>query len=541
MPVRSFAFLVVLITGTGVNAEKLDFARIEFSGNYGMPIVHDLDRDGHADLLFQFGRKLHLHFFRPGTGYSTAADQVLSAPADAAMLDVGEVDGAPETAEILFCTRRGAEYLVLGPEAPRRFGAKPIALAGVGMDAPLPFESSLRYGNILLDANGDGEDDLLLPSARGYDVYLRRKPGSTAENEEPPGAAAPEKRPEAAANKRDNVHQGAAAFAPPSRLVLPLRGRVRLRHWNLVGSHEAALSYPLVYPGEYSGDDRGDLLFFDGDTFSLCRGLADGAFESRPSSVISVDLRDVNLMPDQRKGARPSWNPVDVRDLDGDGKSDIVINEMRTGIVRIYRGSDTLRVTGRPDALVRIGEWNLGVRFTDMDGDGYPDLVVPGTAKVGLGEALRIVMTQGLTVTHYLHRNRGSTLFGGKPDGVLPLRIPLDIQAESSQNTDAGFSVQPSMLIDYDGDYDGDGRGDLLVLTQSDRLSIHMPGGDGVWGSKPSQSIIIPDTDGFRRVTESVHDLDGDGRSDIYLRYSAHDAAKRKGLLLLSSLGKSRE
>ncbi len=465
-----------------------------------LPLMADLDGDGRIDLVFAAGATLHVHYAE-ANGIPSTPTQSVRLPADTALFELGDVDDDPDTIEIVAVTPRGLDVFAIdAAKKPARYTTEATPLANVTVDAPLPYSALPRARNLIFDADGDGHDDLLLPSRTGYTLRLR----------------------------------GDEGFEEPQSITLPLRGRVRAAPWNLAGSTEARLAYPLVYTGHFDDDDRRDLVFFDGDSLRFVFQNEARQFGPRPSRVVALALRDVNRMPDQREGAAPSWNPLSVVDVDGDGFRDVVVNEMRAGAVKIFRGGPSLGDLSRPDAILRTGAWNLGAKFPDVDGDGRNDLVLPSTPEVGLSEGLRIVVTRSLAVTQTIFRNRGDELFDRRPTATVTIEIPLDIRAEASQGSDAGFSLTPSMLIHYEGDYDGDGRGDLLVLERSDRLAIYAGREDGTWPNRPTHRIAIPDSRGAARVTEVVRDLDGDGRSDIFLRYLGSTAESHRSYLLSS-------
>ncbi len=503
---QGLRFLCGLVFGIGLLASTAHtadpkFRTLDLTGPspIGMPTARDLDQDGRFDLVFQAGRTVRVHLFRDGV-LRPEPNQVLEAPEGTMLVAIGDCADDPRH-EIVFVLADRVEYLSLGRGNPPRYRRKPTVLEGVaGPGSFLEGPRDPAWRSLLRDLDGDGTADLLIPSATGYTIHLRTPD---------------------------------AGFEAAQSLEVPLRGKVRLRHWNLVGSHESSVAYPRYYSADFDGDRRPDLLLLGGETLYLFRQVEARKFETKPSAVRALSFREVNLMPDQRQGSLPSWNPINVADLDGDGAAEIVLDEMRRGTVKIFRGRAGFSSFERPDQVVRIKEWNLGVRLTDIDGDGRRDLVVPGTEEVTLAEGLRIVVTRSIAIRHYLHRNRGGELFAPRADGIVDVDIPLKILTEASEGSDAGFSVAPSMLIHYDGDYNGDGLADLLRLEKPDRLAIHYGRKGRLWASKPDATVPIPDSSSFSTARELVQDLDGDGRSDVFLRYAG--GGKERSVLLLSS------
>ncbi len=473
-----------------------------------LPRLADLDGDGRTELLFRSGRRIEVYepseTAPPQRRFRDTPDRVLDLPEDAVLLDVGELDGDPSTLELAWFGPTGVGWMRAVPPTERPESPEspaPAATAnpdGAGAretrgrisnsstDAPLGLGAVPTWHDFVRDIDGNGSDDLLLPTRTGYSL-LRRS--------------------------HDGVEIGR------DDLRIAVLGRVRARLWNLAGTVASSIAWPRVVVGDLDGDGRTDLATVSPDLIERRFQREDGSFPSLPDQRLVLDIRDANLMPDQKRGSVPSRNPLDFPDLDGDGVLDLVINEMRTGTVKVFRGRRDLRLT-EPTAVIRIRDWNLGARFADFDGDGWLDLAIPGTREVGLAEGLRLVISRSLELSHQIHSATKDGLgFEPQPRRELRHSIPLGVDASASENSEAGFSIRPSLLVSYTGDYDGDGRGDLLVLESNDEISLYRSRGEGFWSNEATDRVAIPSVTGWRDVTEFVEDFDGDGRSDIFLRY----------------------
>jgi len=470
-----------------------------------LPRIVDLDGDGRVDLLFRAGRRIEIHDgTEPGVDgppFAIEPDRILELPADAVLLDTGEFDGDPATVELAWLGAEGVGWTRAARPAPGRRpmraedapGERPSdgrpsegRVARSATDAPWPVGAGPSWHDFVRDVDGNGIEDLLLPARTG--LRLIRRGVDLAEA------------------GRDELR------------TIP-RGRVRARLWNLSGTIAASIAWPQVVIGDLDGDGRPDLTTVTPDGLRRRFQREDGSFPTEPDQRLQLAIREANLMPDQRRGSIPGRNPLAFPDLDGDGVLDLVVNEMRTGLVKVYRGERTID-PAKPTSVLRIGRWNLGARFPDLDGDGRPDLALPGTREVGLAEGLRLVLSRSLRLTHWLHASTGEAPgFDARPRREITHSIPLGIDATASESTEAGFSIRPSLLIAYDGDYDGDGCDDLLVLEAEDRISLYRRGPTGFWSDEPTDRIPVPSVTGWRDVTELVDDFDGDGRSDVWLRY----------------------
>jgi hypothetical protein len=233
------------------------------------------------------------------------------------------------------------------------------------------------------------------------------------------------------------------------------------------------------------------------------------------------------------------------RDVDGDGRPDIVVTDMPSLPLRpappvvpapassahvisgasLHRGEE-LRIDGPGVAGSRMDGNNLGPvsLAADMNGDGRAEVVVSDGS--GLHEQARVVF--------------------GRPAGSAPLDL--------AQLGDSGFSLVDSrqpiqgIQVNGGGDVNGDGRGDLVASSYV-RLAHHRyagvaavifgaPSADPVWINRPGPRLLEaigpsvamikppPGTPGPGRAPDMigptpvqavaiVGDTDGDGLDDL--------------------------
>jgi hypothetical protein len=175
-------------------------------------------------------------------------------------------------------------------------------------------------------------------------------------------------------------------------------------------------------------------------------------------------------------------------DMDGDGKVDIVALELNPSYVAILWNDGAGGFT--PAFIQRLQEpapsGAISLATGDLDGDGRMDVAVmqPVTGS-GAGEAVSVLLNQG---------GRRFTLVD------VPGTIPSPAQFTSPAQT---------MAI---GDFDGDGKGDLVITSgASDTPGFYLLHGEG--GGAFSAPVLHPLETAPSAIL--VGDLDGDARPDL--------------------------
>ena len=209
-------------------------------------------------------------------------------------------------------------------------------------------------------------------------------------------------------------------------------------------------------------------------------------------------------------------------DLDGDGKSDIVVRNMNDGNVGAWLGNGlTLGATG---IISNPGtEWNT-VGNGDVDGDSKADIVLRhtnGDIAVWLGNGLTLgatgVLTTGLAA-EWVIAGLGDLDGDGKDDIVVRNTNDGSVGAWLGNGLTLGATgVIANPGTDWDiaglGDIDGDGKDDLVFR--------HTNGDIAVWlgnGLTLGATGVLTTGLAAEWVIAGLGDLDGDGKDDIVVR-----------------------
>jgi len=231
--------------------------------------------------------------------------------------------------------------------------------------------------------------------------------------------------------------------------------------------------YSLIQVGDLNGDGKDDLLWRNYGSDAIVPGeprLVGGV------QVVFMDGAQV-VSTSQLQPDNSGWELVDLGDLNGDGKADLLWRHT-DGRVQAWL-MDGANILGQADLRAAATGWNINF-LGDFNGDGKWDILWEHDD----GSAVMWTM-DGLTMLQ-------ETSLGG-PTSTGPYLLPA-------------------------GDLNGDGKDDLLWQTipatgsQTWKASL-MDGGTIV-----SQVTLAPPAIGAT-ITHAI-DLNGDGKSDLIWRYT---------------------
>ena len=290
--------------------------------------------------------------------------------------------------------------------------------------------------------------------------------------------------------------------------------------------YSTLLKYDLSV-GDVNGDGREDLMvrrshFLRTSTYSLYLQQTNGLFAPEPALTYADKVE------------RFSW--LCWTDLNRDGKVDLIkshwLNEpsflpgVPSGkvLVGAYFSDEHGRIPAEPQQVFRKNDWTAALPVVDVDGDGFPDLVL-GYSHIEDKEGLRKMITsKKLDYNLRFYFYRPGIGYPKEADCQRDLVIHLDRDRAEMQE---GLHQLFACYVKVGGDFNGDGKTDLLVRDHSDEISVYFfVSREKGFSPEPDLRISCPEP----IVEWQAVDLNNDGISDLIVK-----PAKQNGYLIFIS------
>jgi len=277
--------------------------------------------------------------------------------------------------------------------------------------------------------------------------------------------------------------------------------------------------------GDFDGDGKTDMVSgnFSTSTISVFRNLSSNG--------------NISFAPRIDYSTGGVVYSCAIGDIDGDGKLDIVTGNYDANSVSVFRNTSTpgnISFAPKADFTTGIGTAHEVIR--DLDGDGKPEIIVANDPTASFS-VLRNTSTPGnisfeakqdfITPAGVFMCATGDLNGDGKPDIVTGGEGPSNTFSVF-QNTSTLGNISFAASIDYTtysdrkgvaiGDLDGDGKPDLAISNfnnPANSLSVFRNTSSG--GAISFAPKVDYSTGGTGSDVASISDLDGDGKPDLIL------------------------
>ncbi len=399
-------------------------------------------------------------------------------------------------------------------------------LAAVISSFKPPRTDEIPHVDITRDVNGDGRDDLVVPGADGFLVFIQSEDGSFA----------------------DPVEVG-----PPAVLD---------RIYGADGYRYDPWSQARIHKFDYNGDDRVDLVFWNQDRFEAHLQDERGMFTAEPVTFETGAAFDSDDLSYLSTGDMTGRVLHLFSDLNGDGVADLVVFSLdgdsisdKRSAYEVHFGTrtfdddtsddrtpdggtsdDRTHFSADIDVLIQSeGHIQLDMKRGDFDGDGESDLVVTTIETKHLESSLfkRIKGFMGddtwLNLEFYRVNegripNQPTTTrriqLDGAPSHREPGWVPLDVVLQGGKHVLRKDREQYRRAFNknlFIGDVTGNGRSDLLIEWTHRELHV-FPGvaGPELFADLSQKvSIELPNDEEHTWLT----DINRDGRQDIVMHH----------------------
>jgi hypothetical protein len=477
---------------------KPKFNTSEITGPCQQLMICDLDGDGFKDLVLMDDTNLSIFYQDPKRGFTREPQQTWHLEPRPCLVWAARLGGP--AGSLLVMTSDGVTGLCFtnrtGPPAIRQIIRQPTIVPNA---AEASEGTNAMYFPLSVETGGDWPL-LLVPAADGLQVWSTLRSSNATE---------------------DGQHRDEWCQAQVIGQVMDASLQLSVTD----PGYARSLGFDLSV-GDVNGDGRDDLMVRRSNgwtnTYSLYLQQTNGLFALEPALTYADKVEPFSWL---------CW-----ADLNRDGKVDLIksvwLNEpsfipaVPSGkvLVSTYIADAHGRIPAEPQQVFRKYDWTPVVPVVDVDGDGFPDLVL-GYSHIEDKEGLRKMITSkklDYNLRFYFYRPG----FGFPTEADCQRDVVIHLDRDRAEMPE-GLHQLFGRYVKVGGDFNGDGKTDLLVRDHSDAISVYFfVSREKGFSLEPDLRFSCPEP-----IDEwQIADLNNDGVSDLIVKL-----AKQKGYRIFIS------
>jgi hypothetical protein len=458
------------------SADLFSVQTLNIEGKILSVVPADLDGRGSAEIVVlsttgiypNEKRWISVYGAEPSGHYKVPAFQRWQADPAAAMFEVGDVANSPGE-EIFYLTDSGISYYAQNADG--TFGTTPHALLSDPTITVHPQANSLPRTHLLEDWKHDGRNMLLLPQFKALVFFNRDDNGRWRK------ADRVKVEPRAYLFS-DNVDDGGG-----------------FRDYSI----HAEFRLPRIFTGDFNGDGFQDLLLAEQESLAVYLQQTDGHFAAEPSLAYVFPVRPSGKNADTNLSFFTA--PAD---LNNDKFVDVLLTLIKgTGkfleqeiIIFIFlnkRNSES-PFSPEPDQTIKVSGVTPGVNIVDVNGDGRTDLLF-SNIKIGFWKIVKNLISKQVDLDTFIYLMKSEHRYSEHPDFKINTDYKIDLTHRINFR-----GTWPSLK----GDFNRDGYFDLLIARDG-KIEIFLNTLKGDLFSKPfTQSGVV--TAPFMRISDLNND-----------------------------------
>jgi hypothetical protein len=231
---------------------------------------------------------------------------------------------------------------------------------------------------------------------------------------------------------------------------------------------------------DFNADGRRDIITTEDDEVAV-HFQNGGRFSPEHDYQIHFDVR---TQEEKIEGIASIMTTIS--DLNDDGYADAVVTKQTAkglsnfrGVINIYYGGPDGYSAEQDQVIISEGTASSISFIRDVNGDGRRDLILP-SVKISISAIIRFLITRSVPIHLNIFLLNEEGRFSDRADFTKEVKFKIDLSGDSD-----------TQAMDLDGDYNGDKRKDFVFATDEDELSIYLgiTGGDRLFSKKPVTKV----------------------------------------------------